>query len=437
MKLSVNQLFHFSQDYQCASCLTLLRVNCADTQCLVCNSCGTLHVVKKSNLYDGQYKVDEIHNHKYPQGAKSTISIGTKLKLKEIDFTVVGFLKKKEGSYAWQEYYLYNEKEGYYFLTEYKGHWTFLKESTDANINTYKIEITFEHQNYRLFSEYHANIKGALGEFPIDLLEVSSTSVKEYINPPYLLTVEKHRKKITWFKGEHLPSIELYEALGEKVELPKEDGIGVIQPSSFSVSFVELMKIAVIALTLLVIIQVFFSPSERVYSKDFNVFSIEEMRPNSEYDSTKFYITPSFKLKGGNRNIEFTLRADVSNNWFETDLVLVNEKTGEEYTTNLGVEYYSGVEGGESWSEGSTEMSTLLEKIPEGTYHLEITPSSAYPSIVSDFSIIVDSGVADIYNFFIVLVCIAIIPAYSFYIERNFEKSRWDSSEYSPYLENN
>ena len=439
MRLTANQLYRYDQDHQCGGCLSSLRITKDETINLVCKSCGTLHVIRKSIVYDGEFRVDEVHKNEFQNG-NFTIPIGTKLTLKGIDFEVVGVLKKAEGNaYTWQEYYLYNAKEGYRFLTEYQGHWIFLEEIVNKKLikeQTYDNEAVYAHEYYRLFSDYRASVEGANGEFPINLLKVSKTLVKEYILPPFLITSEKDDGKKHWFKGEHLPISELDEALQGKITLPDSFGVGVIEPYKPRIWFTELMQISVVAVVILFIIHVYFSKSELVFEKKFYNETISEMRTvGSGYDSSKVYISPSFQLKNGNANLEFTLEADVDNNWLETDIVLVNDKTGDEYNVSMGVEFYSGVEGGESWREGSKETDSMIEKIPEGLYHLEISPSTTYPSLVSNFTLKVHRGVAVYGGFFIILLLLCIYPTISYYQEKTFEYRRWQASDNTPFEE--
>jgi hypothetical protein len=439
MRLTANQLYRYDQDHQCGGCLSSLRITKDETINLVCKSCGTLHVLQKSLVYEGEFRVDEVHKNKF-QNCQSTLVVGTNLALKGIDFEVVGILNKVEGNaYSWQEYYLYNAKVGYRFLTEYQGHWIFLEEIVNKKLvkeQPYDNEAVYDHEYYRLFSDYHASIESANGEFPTNLLKVSKTLVKEYILPPFVITSEKNDDKKEWFKGEHLPVDELDEALQGKIRLPESFGIGVVEPYKPRVWFTELMQISVVAVVLLLIIQVYFSRDELVFNKAFSVYTLSEMRTVSgSYDSSKIYISPSFQLKNGNENLEFTLEANVDNNWLETDIVLVNDKTGEEYNVSMGVEFYSGVEGGESWTEGGKDASSMIEKIPEGLYHLEVSPSMSYPGLVSNFTLKVHRGVAVFSGFFFILLILCIYPIISYYQEKTFEYRRWQASDNTPFGE--
>src|SRR5256884_3399665 len=58
----------------------------------------------------------------------------------------------------------------------------------------------------------------------------------------------------------------------------------------------------------------------------------------------------------------------VDNSWLALDGDFVNEDTGLIQAFELPIEYYHGVEDGESWSEGSHSNDTYVSALPEGKY---------------------------------------------------------------------
>mgnify|MGYP000308295330 CR=1 FL=1 len=77
----------------------------------------------------------------------------------------------------------------------------------------------------------------------------------------------------------------------------------------------------------------------------------------------------------GQQAVEVELSSEVENSWMAADLSLVNEETGETFAAGLEVAYYHGVDGGESWSEGSRTKSLVIPQVPVGKYVLRIEPS--------------------------------------------------------------
>src|SRR5262249_46650539 len=76
-----------------------------------------------------------------------------------------------------------------------------------------------------------------------------------------------------------------------------------------------------------------------------------------------------FQLQG-RPNIQISARADLDNSWLDIEGDLINEDTGLIQSFYVPLSYYSGVEDGEAWSEGSRENSTYLSALPAGLYRL-------------------------------------------------------------------
>src|SRR5262249_57728788 len=76
-----------------------------------------------------------------------------------------------------------------------------------------------------------------------------------------------------------------------------------------------------------------------------------------------------FELKGW-RNIRVTAVSPVENSWVGVEGALVNEETGLVQIFDLPIEYYHGVEDGESWSEGGKEAHVYLSALPPRPYPL-------------------------------------------------------------------
>jgi hypothetical protein len=68
----------------------------------------------------------------------------------------------------------------------------------------------------------------------------------------------------------------------------------------------------------------------------------------------------------------------LDNSWAALDVALVNSDDGVVGVTDQDVEYYQGVEGGESWSEGGRSASAYLEVEEPGTYRLLLRERSGY-----------------------------------------------------------
>lgn len=137
----------------------------------------------------------------------------------------------------------------------------------------------------------------------------------------------------------------------------------------------------------------------------------------------------------GSSNLAFKLQAPVENNWLAAGITLVNTKTLREYNFEMGVEYYSGYEGGESWSEGSQTAEKIISAIPEGTYQVIIQPYRENYSTITSFDLSIAQDVPIWSNFWVILGLVLIFPAIQWARSYTFEKQRWMHSDYSPYEE--
>ncbi len=93
----------------------------------------------------------------------------------------------------------------------------------------------------------------------------------------------------------------------------------------------------------------------------------------SEGDSAVF--TDPFEVPLDGRNLKLVLGAPTLNNsYIAADVALVHEATGTVWEDAVELGYYSGTEGGESWSEGTRDASLWYSRVPGGKYVVRIDP---------------------------------------------------------------
>jgi hypothetical protein len=407
---------------------------------IACLNCGTVNTVRgkamtlamtcascKYYLRLGKWNTDRsIFSFK----AEPAIPLGKKGKFDGVVYEVMGFVVKQETKYhyKWREYLLFNPMQGYAFLAEYNGNWNFVwpvehgpKEGTP--------EIDFYHEDnyYRLYQKYRAEVVYARGEFFFDVVDLGESTVNhEYIAPPYVYTLEKNQDSILWCKGEYCSPGEIAKAFGMSVKtLPAKEGRGYTQPVITGFRAGSLIIASLAILILMIALQFFFNGTakeEVVFSGTFN---------RNELKDQKFFVSSSFDLKGGTKSVEVDVYAPLVNDWFYADFALINETTGMEYNFSKDIEFYSGYEGGESWSEGSTRGEAFISQIPEGRYHVNIYPE--FGTSNESFSMRVTRDVSSLSNFFVTVLVLAIFPAVFFIHTHIVEAKRWEDSDYSPY----
>ncbi|HLP51516.1 MAG TPA: DUF4178 domain-containing protein [Chitinophagales bacterium] len=387
-----------------------------------CGQCGSYY-----QIHNGAFS----HLIKKEKPAeKPLIPLGTQGEIEDKSYTVVGFIVKKETRYKynWAEYILFNPIYGYAYLSEYNGHWMFLKEvDFHVSIDTYTREVQYENNMYWLYSKYLGKVIVASGEFAYDVHGTGKPKLQDYIAPPQILVREYTAKEIKWLHGYYIEPEDI-QRIFKTDALPKRTGIGVIQPQSFSVPFAKALAVAVLAGMAILMAQFAF-----YYTGGNNVVYNYTGRVSAAEMPAKAIVSPSFDLVQGTRNLEVALTADVANSWFETDITLINEKTDDDVDLEIGVEYYSGYEGGEHWSEGSNNATRVINAVPEGRYHLLITPVRETYGPDMNFELQLKRDVPAWGNLAFAWFLLAIIPFIQYYRERSYEKQRWFDSNYTPY----
>lgn len=365
--------------YKCTKCghtnSILYKKQCFYTSCDNCMAYFRVDSESESVFFEAQFK-DKTYN---------LFKLGVKAFYKKKGYTLTGILIGNElGKFStWREYIFYNEKsDEYFFLTESDYEWT-LVEPIDFDYklkDRYKVE--YGHKHFSRTVSYTTEYIGAKGEFSWDLLEDNLAKNIEFKRGKEFLVLENKAENVQWYFGTNLKEKDLLDMFSPDV-LPLNTLRKRVDPySDYSYFDIKrgpmLFKITALyvlyALVLMVIFQT-INREEKVFEQTFDI------APNVEGKIQTFTSEP-FKIRTGlfNSNaIEYELYAPVSNSWFETSVILVNEDNGNEYYFDHGVEQYHGYAGGEHWTEGSHTDDFLIEQIPEGTYRMIIRPFQENP----------------------------------------------------------
>lgn len=391
-------------------------------------ACPACH--KLIDLNQENYEVIFNFTSKYVR--KPLIPLGSRGIFNETEYEVIAFLVGKEVGFrfTWSEYVLFNPIYGYAYLSEYEGHWNFIEGTNDYPRN-HLTSNSFVNKlgEFEIFHKYKSEIIYAQGELNWNIKDKEKPTINEFISPPYMMTREVTSKSLTWYLGKYMEPVEISKAFNISILYPQRTGIGANQPYKEGLRKDALKKITYFAFIILLIIQLLFIGA----SKQEVVFSNTFFLPQGD---ARPIVTAPFQLKNsylGTANLEFNLFSKVDNDWFEVGLTLINDKTGEEFQFEQGVEYYYGYDGGEHWSEGSTNSSKLLTYIPDGIYHLNIQPIKNDISKELHFNLDVVRDIPVWSNFFFVVIFLLAYPVFAYFKTESFERGRWMNSNYSPY----
>ena len=391
--------------------------------------------------YSGEETPKVIGTYNAQPHAVPLIPLGTLGTLAGQRWRVVGFVERYEHrseQYRWTEYQLFQpETAEYAQLAQYRGHWILVRPAKEQIKNT-KLNGRFVHLpegTYRLYNRYQARVAWAAGEFDWDIEGDDLLKIAEFILPPQMLVQERApNKTVTWYKGEHVEPRDVANAFGMNAsDLPVQEGVGAVQPDPAKTSWQALRLLTTVAFFLLLLGQIgqhLRRPDQELLKTSLQVEA--DTAAKSAPGTGKVIVSPSFTLDH-EAALEIDLTATLNNQWLELPVSLVNEQTGQGFEYTKNIEFYSGVEGGESWTEGSRNADAVLSRVPAGRYHLNFYPFTEAGPAAPGIDVRVTADPPLWSNFFIVLLLLLIYPTWQFFRRANHENQRWSASDYNPY----
>ncbi|MFD2892466.1 DUF4178 domain-containing protein [Flavobacterium chuncheonense] len=353
------------------------------------------------------------------------LKIGTKGVIEGETYEIVGLIvKKAHAIYYWREYTLMSKTGKIKYLSESDGHWILLEEVNESYNTTRKYrKISHRDMSYYLYEYTDSFIDLVYGFYEF---EVPNKPVKviEYINPPFIVSIEKINNEETTYFGRHVSSKEIKKAFNLNIT-PTKSGVGLIQPFLFNIYYTLIIFLT--AGLLILGTYIFQNQNRTVQNVLYTSLNFDEFK-------NKDYISPSFELNGSPAPLKILANSNVDNSWANVQVSLVNEATNDEEFTQKDIEYYHGYTDGESWSEGSTSKTFNFCGIAQGKYHLVITPMKQDTDFSNkEMKIRVVWNESSAWNFMWSLIILASIFAIVFFLKKNFEQRRWENSNFIPY----
>lgn len=405
----------------CGSTVTLRAVGLS--LAAVCGSCSSVIDVTDPNL-----RIISRFNDK--KVVVPILPIGVRGKLFGVEYEVIGYVRRIESGFGWEEFLLFNPAEGFRWLVTYDGHWSFVKTLTET-VKTGGEAVFFRGGEFKLFSRGHAKVTYVLGEFYWKVTIGETVATEDYVSPPFVLSKEYYPglQEVTWSLGEYVEPSVIEEAFGKKDQLRPRNGVYLNQPNPQQRQFGALWALAgtfFLALFFIQLVTGARGTNQQVYRGSF-------IHKKAAQDKTE--ITPEFKIEGGRQALEVTTQAGVDNSWIDFNISLVNAETKEEISFGQEVGYYFGHDSDGFWSEGRQSTTTLVPGVAPGTYYLTID-TEADPQLESmGYTVTVVRGVVIWSNFWIGAILLACYPLYASIRRGAFERQRWSESDFSPYAQ--
>ncbi|MBA4183132.1 MAG: DUF4178 domain-containing protein, partial [Acidobacteria bacterium] len=402
----------------CPNCGGSLELNAPDkTERVTCPFCNSLLDVNQGNL-SFLRSLEKIENpFVLPIGAEGTFA-------GDVKFKIIGAIVRNvtiEGeTYFWHEYLLYNPQIGFRWLVHSDNHWNFVAPVNAAEAVVSGNTVSYNGKTFKIFQDAPARVEYVQGEFYWRVEQGETVRAIDYIAPPLMLSCEQTRNEINWSLGNYLTRAEVEKAFGVSA-LGKPWNVAPNQP--FTGGFY--IKWGFALLGLLCLIALFMIPLGGLSS---NVLSQEiTLPPMTTATAPQTIFSQPFDLKG-NRNVKITASAPVNNSFADLDIDLINEQNNEVESVNVPIEYYAGVDEGESWSEGGQTQDATISSLPAGKYSLRVEGTWQNFGQPLPVDVRVEQNVWRGVNFWLSFFLLALLPVWALIRKFIFESKRWSES---------
>lgn len=394
------------------------------TERVTCPNCDSLLDVNQGNLSYFKTLTPPANAPEFvaPIGAEGTFAGDVKYK---IIGAVVRSVTIDGIHYYWHEYLLYNPMIGFRWLVHSDNHWNFVETVNVAEIEADAYiaagaTAKYNGSTFKIFQDAMAVVEYVKGEFYWRVEQGETVRAVDYVAAPMMLSQEISPNEINWSVGTYMTNEEVEKAFGIS-GLPKPWGVGPNQP--FTGRFYYTW--GALPLLALFVVAIFMIPLSGLTNTVLNQEVV--LPPMVNATSPQAVFSQPFDLKG-NRNVRITAGAQVDNSWADLDVDLINDQSLEVESVNVPVEYYTGVDEGEAWSEGGKTTDATLSSLPAGKYTLRVEGSWQNWQAQMPVSVKVEQNVNRGVNFCCALILLLIVPILGLFRKFTFESGRWKDS---------
>lgn len=430
-----------SQQLSCPQCAGPLSLRAPDkTERVTCPNCGSLLDVSHGKL--------EFLKALGPKRVTPIIPLGAVGNFANVPpLMVIGFVQRSVEfnlvRYYWEEYLLYNPQVGFRWLVRSDDNWNFVEPVAPGAVLASGVRtVQYNGKRFKLYQDAAARVEYVLGEFYWKVAPGELVYASDFVCPPLMLSREQssvepdappeapakapaaQAGEINWSLGTYMKRAAVEQAFGI-TGLPRTSKVAPNQP--YPHKGIYKYWLLLLVLTFIVGVVAISSAAHRqVWTKSFQL----EPLKNAEDSFATF--TEPFELRA-RQNIKIAATANVDNSWLEVEGDLVNQATDDGTAFSLPVEYYFGVEDGESWSEGRKSSDTHISAPPAGMYVLGLDVRWEKWQQPMTLTVTVEQGDPSGLHLFLAMLIISIFPLAMLFYHYSFEHKRWADSDYSPF----
>jgi len=430
-----------SQQLSCPNCGGPLSLRAPDkTERVTCPNCGSLLDVSHGKL--------EFLKVLGPKRVMPIIALGAIGNFANLPpLMVIGFVQRSVEfelvRYYWEEYLLYNPQVGFRWLVRSDDNWNFVETIPPGAVAMVgERAVIYNGKRFKLYQNASARVEYVLGEFYWKVAPGELVFASDYVSPPLMLSREasaieqpaqagsKQKPKavksgeINWSLGTYMKRADVEKAFGI-TELPRTLKIAPNQLYPHKAIY-KYWLLLLVATFIVGVVAISSAAHRQVLTKSF------QMEPLKNAEDSFAVFTELFELKA-RQNIKIAATGNVENSWLEVEGDLVNQATDDSTAFSVPVEYYYGVEDGESWSEGSKTAGTHISAQPAGTYLMGLDVRWEKWQQPMTLTVTVEQGDPSGLHLFLAMLFISLLPLAMLIYHYSFERKRWADSDYSPF----
>ncbi|HMA30123.1 MAG TPA: hypothetical protein VKS23_09680, partial [Thermoanaerobaculia bacterium] len=313
-------------------------------------------------------------------------------------------------------------------------------------------------------------VAGVLGEFYWAVKTGETTEATDYVKPPRMLSKERAKKEIAWTEGAYVPPADVAAGFALPKPLPPPQGVGAAQPwphAETSHLWWKTAWLLSLAAVVVYFLAKLITPHAVVYDQTFDLTDPQRAiytargrsasstsadwsqggaaqsptpgpanpiatraAADAALSAARVLLSQPFETKRA-ANLAVDLWAPTNNTWVEVGFDLISEATGEVRSFDLISDKYSGVDGGEHWSEGSQSRRIFVPRIPAGRWILRLEPESDAGKAPPSFRVRLTSGVPHLSHLVVVIMLLFVVPTLLVFSRFAFEGRRWSESDFT------
>ena len=410
---------HEGDNIRCPNCDAAQEMpSDREVETLVCEYCGA-----QNDLTGAEAKVMGVNPRDFDAGFY--FAIGQAGTFDGDAYEVCGrMLYEDDEGYLAREYLLHNPDAGYLWLAEENNHYLRSRPTQQAPAgNPFsmipKQRVAAGDRTYQFYESGSSRLIYVDGALPWLARTGDRNAYADLVAPPYMFQVEQSRQEVEYFVGEYMSPAQVWLAFNLEEAAPGTHGVHPAQPFSRGP----------LARTLMVVGAVFALVNAALAFMSLGASG--DVIFNKKFDPTDYLkesLSEPFTI-GAEPVMALKIASPLSNSWLALQVALVDASERVVQELEADISYYSGVEGGESWSEGSRTSTTYGKAPPAGTYRLLFKASGGSGNSGTargePLQVALVQGVM-LSRYFLGLFIIALLfPVFEFLRKRMFETRRW------------